>query len=338
MRVRFVLAVFVVLAIAAVAAAQTTTGNNFRTSARRAGSGPARRDRHRTVAEPARVPRGGDVGEWRLHPDGITLGPLHDHFLARRIPDPDAERRAGADSGPAARGYARSGAGHRGGDRRRELGRHADEDRADCHELLPGTDREPADVARPQLDPADGAGRSSHGAGGRVLVRRLGELRESLPPQRRQHQREHPRAGLRYGDRRRDPGNDRRQRRRLRRVRPVQRRRGQHHHQVGRQPVLGKPPPVAQQRQVADADAVRDRAPDDDARASDRQGRPDLRVHDRRPGDARPALVLHVGPSARRVAGPDADCHRGTVRVHGGTAALRRQGHVSPSIRNTASR
>ena len=147
-------------------------------------------------------------------------------------------------------------------------------------------------------------------AGGRVLLRRLGQLREPVPPQRRQHQREHPRAGLRHGDRRRDPGNDRRQRRRLRRVRPVQRRRGQHHHQVGRQPVLGQLPRVAQQRQVADADAVRDRAPGDDARASDRQGRPDLRVHARRPGDARPALVLHVGPPARRVAGPDADCHR----------------------------
>ena len=85
---------------------------------------------------------------------------------------------------------------------------------------------------------------------------------------------------------------------------------------------------VAQQRQMADAGAVRDRASGDDARAPDRQGRPDLRVHDRRPDTARSALVLHLRPLARRVTGTDADRDHGPVRVHGGAAALRGQGHV----------
>ena len=40
----------------------------------------------------------------------------------------------------------------------------------------------------------------------------------------------------------------------------------------------GQLPRVAQQRQVADADAVRDRASGDNARAADRQGGADLRV------------------------------------------------------------
>ena len=103
-------------------------------------------------------------------------------------------------------------------------------------------------------------GRPSDRSGRRVLVRRLGQLREPVPAERRQPQREHPRPGVRHRDRGRDSGNDGRQRRRLCRVRPVQRRRRQHHHQVGRQPVLGQLPQLAQQRHVADADAVRNRS------------------------------------------------------------------------------
>ena len=174
----------------------------------------------------------------------------------------------------------------------------------------------------PGVHPTGPAGASRFG--GSVI------LREPVPAQRRQHQRKHPRAGVRYRDRRRDPGNDRRQRRRLGGVRPVQRRRGQRHHQVGRQSVLGKLPRVAQQRHVADADTVRDRAAGDDPRASDRQRRPDLRVHGRRPDHARSALVLHVRPDARRSAGPDAGGDHGSVRVHGRTTTLRGQGHVLP--------
>ena len=46
-----------------------------------------------------------------------------------------------------------------------------------------------------------------------------------------------------------------------------------------------------------------------------------------RAGAARSALVLHVGTPARRVAGPDADRHR-ALRVPGRAAPLRGQGHV----------
>ena len=38
------------------------------------------------------------------------------------------------------------------------------------------------------------------GPAGSVLVRRLGQLREPVPAERRQHQREHPRPGVRYRD------------------------------------------------------------------------------------------------------------------------------------------
>ena len=48
----------------------------------------------------------------------------------------------------------------------------------------------------------------------------------------------------------------------------------------------------------------------------------------RRAGDARSALVLHVGTPARRVAGPDADRHQCSLRVHGRAAPLRGQGHL----------
>ena len=58
----------------------------------------------------------------------------------------------------------------------------------------------------------------------------------------------------------RDSGNDRRDRRHLGRVRPLQRRRRQRDHQVGRQPVLRVVPRHAEQRQLANADAVRRRA------------------------------------------------------------------------------
>jgi hypothetical protein len=213
-------------------------GNNLRTSARRSGSGPAGRNRYRNVAEPAGEQGSGDLGEWRLHPDRAALRPVYDLVLRIRISNPDPQRRARTYAGAPARGSARPGADHRGGEGCRKRFRYAHKNLADCDELLSGADLEPADVAGPQLGPADGAGRSSDRTGGRVLVRRFGHVREPVPPQRRQHQREHPRTGLRHRDRGRDPGNHRRQRRRLGRVRAVQRRRSQHRHEVGRQQVL----------------------------------------------------------------------------------------------------
>ncbi len=57
----------------------------------------------------------------------------------------------------------------------------------------------------------------------------------------------------------RDPGNDDRDRRRVGRVRPLRRRRRQHDHQVGRQPVQRIVPRHAAQRRLAHAGAAADR-------------------------------------------------------------------------------
>ena len=95
--------------------------------------------------------------------------------------------------------------------------------------------------------------------------------------QRRDRQREPARPGVRPLHRGRHPGNDGGDGRRLGRVRPLQRRRRQRHHQVGRQPVQRLVPRHAEQRQVAHADAVRghgDRGSAAANRASTRSCRP----------------------------------------------------------------
>ena len=267
MRVRIVLAVIAAMSVAAGAAAQTTTGT---ISGRVLDvQGAALPGATATAKSPnlqgSREAVTSENGDYIL--TGLPSGPYTITFSLGGFQTQTRTVVLAPTQVAPARSEAWPGAGDRRGDGHRAVRRHAHEDRADRHELLAGPDCAAADVARSQLDPDDGAGRAPDRAGGRVLVRRLGHLRESLPPQRRQHQREHPRAGLRHRDRRCDPGNHRRQRRRLRRVRAVQRRRGQHHHEVGRQPVLGQLPRVAEQRQLADADAVRDRAPGDDARS-----------------------------------------------------------------------
>ena len=264
MRLRIVLAVIVVLALAAGAAAQTTTGT---ISGRVLDTqGAALPGAIATATSPnlqgTREAVTSENGDYIL--TGLPSGPYTITFSMSGFQTQTRNVVLAPDPGAPARDAAGPGAGHRGGDGCRERRRCPHKDRADCDELLSGAHCEPADVARSQLGPADGARRSSHRAGGRVLVRRLGHLREPVPPQRRQHQRKHPRPGIRHGDRRRDPGNHRRQRRRLRRVRAVQRRRREHHHEVWRQQVLRQLPRVAQQRQVADADPVRDRASGDD--------------------------------------------------------------------------
>ena len=63
--------------------------------------------------------------------------------------------------------------------------------------------------------------------------------------------------------------------------------------------------------------------------AADRQGRADRGVHARRAGDARSAVVLHVRPPARRVAGAHADCHHGAVPSSArSSAATRSRGRI----------
>ena len=68
-----------------------------------------------------------------------------------------------------------------------------------------------------------------------LLDRRVGVVREPVPGEWRDGERESARAGQRPLHRRRHPGDDRVDRRHLRRVRPLRRRRRQRHHEVGRQ-------------------------------------------------------------------------------------------------------
>ena len=81
-------------------------------------------------------------------------------------------------------------------------------------------------------------------------------LREPVPGQRRGREREPARAGAQPVHRGRDPGNEGLDGQHLRRVRPVQRRRGEHGHEVGRQHVQRIVPHDVQQRRVAGAHAV----------------------------------------------------------------------------------
>ena len=88
-------------------------------------------------------------------------------------------------------------------------------------------------------------------------------------------------------------GNHHHHVRRLGRVRALQRRRRQRDHQVRRQPLQRHLPHQPGQRQLARADAV----PRRHDLGHDRAG---LRVHRRRPGVARSAVVLHRRPLPER--------------------------------------
>ena len=108
MRVRIVLAVIVVLAIAAGAAAQTTTATiSGRVLDAQGGALPGA-----TVTAKSPNLQGSRETVTSANGDyiltGLPSGPYTITVLAGRIPDPDAQRHAGADSSPAARGV-RSG-------------------------------------------------------------------------------------------------------------------------------------------------------------------------------------------------------------------------------------
>ena len=73
----------------------------------------------------------------------------------------------------------------------------------------------------------------------RVFDRRRDVVRDAVHGERRHRQREPARTGVQPLHRGRDPGDDRRHGRHLGGVRPLRRRRGQRHHEVGRQPFSG---------------------------------------------------------------------------------------------------
>ena len=151
-----------------------------------------------------------------------------------------------------------------------------------------------ADDARHQRGAAAGAVGPRDRSERRVFDRRLDVVREPVPGERRDREREPARSAARSLHRGRDPGDDGRDGRRLGRVRPLRRRRRQRDHEVGRQSVLGLAARHAQQRQLARADAVC-------RRLEARQDAADLRVHARRTGDEGSSLVLHRRPRCRAV-------------------------------------
>ena len=129
-------------------------------------------------------------------------------------------------------------------------------------------------------------------------------LRQRVPARRRRHQRQPVRKReqpLHRGRDRGDPGPDLGD---LGRVRPLQRRRHQRHHQAGRQPVLGQLPRELHQPLVARRDAVSRRD------AGDRARRTSSASSTRRPsagrssrtgsGSSRPAGRRPATPSPRR--------------------------------------
>ena len=122
MRVRFVLAVFVVLAIAAGAAAQTTTGT---ISGRVLDvQGAALPGATATAKSPnlqgSREAVTSENGDYIL--TGLPSGPYTITFSLAGFQTQTRNVVLAPTQVAAARGDARSGAGHRGGDGRRELG------------------------------------------------------------------------------------------------------------------------------------------------------------------------------------------------------------------------
>ncbi len=120
-------------------------------------------------------------------------------------------------------------------------------------------------------------------------------LRQRLPARRRRHQRQPVRKRQRPLHRGRDRGDPGPDLGHLRRVRPLQRRRRQRHHQAGRQPVLGQRARELQQPLVAGRDAVRE-GQRHRARGQDQQV---LRGDHRGAHHQGPALVLRGRPQGR---------------------------------------
>ena len=118
-------------------------------------------------------------------------------------------------------------------------------------------------------------GVNNAGARGNISISGARVVRQPVPRQRRDRQREPARPAARSLHRRRHPGDDRPHRRGLGRVRPLHRRRGQRAHEVGRQRVPRLAPRHVQQRGLDRQDADRDHR-------SARRDRPGLRRHARR--------------------------------------------------------
>ena len=158
-------------------------------------------------------------------------------------------------------------------------------------ELQAGSDQRASD--RPDLRGGHAArsGRQRRRAERQHRHLRRDVVRQPVPGQRSDRQREPARPAARSLHRGRDRGDDRPDRRHLGRVRPLHRRRRQHAHQVGRQRVHGEPPQHAEKRELDGPDAADGRAGGHD--------QPDLRGHLRRADLARPAVVLHRGSVSR---------------------------------------
>ena len=231
----------------------------------------------------------------------------------------------GADAGASRRREARPGRCHRvrDGDR---FDQSPAANRSGRDEFPSGSAQHAADDEGSQCRAAAGAVGTRHGPGRRVFDCRLHVLRESLSRQRRDGEREPARAGARSLHRRRDSGDDDRDRRHLGRIRPLRRRRRERDHQIGRQPVFGFAARHAQQRQLARADAVC-------RRLEARQGPADLRYTLGRTGHEGSPVVLYGRPASERRRAAHAGHHQRAVRLLEPAPSLRGEGHLLGDVR-----
>ena len=112
-----------------------------------------------------------------------------------------------------------------------------DRDDRGQHQLQAGPDRPAPNRAHPAGGHAARSGRQRRRSGRQHHHLRRDVVRQPLPGQRRDRQREPARTAAQPVHRGRHPGDDRPHRRHLGRVRALHRRRRQHAHQVGRQRV-----------------------------------------------------------------------------------------------------
>ena len=268
----------------------------------RAGDRPGRRrppwrDRHCRFTKPAGRPIRDDHRRRRLHHSVPAARPVHADLRAAGL---QVRRAANARHGCRDGHPRREAAG-----RRRRGGRHRHRQRRRCllrrrqrgDDVQADIDRGPAAQSWHRSDDRADARRAAHRTEQRGRSRAV-DLGWHLVGEPRAGERRR-RAGQRAPQRRARlhrgfaAGNDDHHVGRLGRIRPLQRRRRQRHHQVGRQPLQRHVPHQPEQRQLACADAV----PRRHDLGHDRAG---VRVHRRRPGVPRSAVVLHRRPLPER--------------------------------------
>jgi hypothetical protein len=293
----------------------------------------SRRHRHRDLAQSPGGAHRRHHRDRRLHHSVPRAGGIH-----RRVRAAGVQARRTEDAGDVGRhGDARREAANRGGDRagdgdrRRHRRDRARRDRSD--HLQAGCGERATAQPRPRRDDRADARHPAHRAeqfDDRQPAdsnHRRSDLGEPGPGERRRGAGQRPPQFAAALHRGRAAGNDDRDVGRVRRVRAVRGRRRQRHHALGRQYVQRHVPARPDQRRLAHGHAVPWRRQSGCRRA-------DLRVHDRRAGGARSAVVLSRRPLSGRNAVAEPVCAgEHPLRPHDAASAVRRQGHLQPGPR-----